>query len=187
MTHPDPTGEEAMDAIRQVHEAWLAAELHGDVEGVLRLCTPDVRWLVPGRPVVEGREAGRRLLEADQVDLLDVRSEDLRIEQSEELAVKTSRYETRYGAAGQEGNVRGTYLWSRLTAAGRMTPYGQRHVDAARADGRWDAAYAPIRSATEATIPDDPARPSRRTRGRGKRSGPSDARISLRLRFARTP
>ena len=54
-------------------------------------------------------------------------------------------------------------LWSqinrdhvaRLTAAGRMTPHGQRQVDAARADGRWDAAYAPIRSATEATIPED--------------------------------
>ncbi len=31
----------------------------------------------------------------------------------------------------------------RLTNAGRMTPHGQRHVDAAKADGRWDAAYAP--------------------------------------------
>lgn len=44
---------------------------------------------------------------------------------------------------------------ARLTAAGRMTPHGQREVDAARADGRWDAAYAPIRSATEAGIPAD--------------------------------
>ena len=44
---------------------------------------------------------------------------------------------------------------ARLTAAGRMTPHGQRQVDAAMADGRWDAAYAPIRSATEATLPDD--------------------------------
>lgn len=44
---------------------------------------------------------------------------------------------------------------ARLTAAGRMTPHGQRQVDAAKADGRWDAAYAPIRRATEATIPDD--------------------------------
>lgn len=32
---------------------------------------------------------------------------------------------------------------------------GQRQVDAAKADGRWNAAYAPIRAATEATIPDD--------------------------------
>jgi uncharacterized protein YdeI (YjbR/CyaY-like superfamily) len=44
---------------------------------------------------------------------------------------------------------------ARLTAAGRMTPHGQRQVDAAKADGRWDAAYAPIRSATKETIPDD--------------------------------
>jgi uncharacterized protein YdeI (YjbR/CyaY-like superfamily) len=44
---------------------------------------------------------------------------------------------------------------ARLTAAGRMTPHGQRQIDAAKADGRWDAAYAPIRSASEASIPDD--------------------------------
>jgi uncharacterized protein YdeI (YjbR/CyaY-like superfamily) len=44
---------------------------------------------------------------------------------------------------------------ARLTAAGRMTPHGQRQVDAAKADGRCDAAYAPIRSATKDTIPDD--------------------------------
>jgi uncharacterized protein YdeI (YjbR/CyaY-like superfamily) len=34
---------------------------------------------------------------------------------------------------------------ARLTAAGRMTPHGQKHIDAAKADGRWDAAYAPMR------------------------------------------
>jgi uncharacterized protein YdeI (YjbR/CyaY-like superfamily) len=44
---------------------------------------------------------------------------------------------------------------ARLTAAGRMTEHGQRQVDAAKADGRWDAAYAPIRSATRATLPAD--------------------------------
>ena len=43
----------------------------------------------------------------------------------------------------------------RLTAAGRMQPAGQQQVDAAKADGRWDAAYAPIRSASAASIPDD--------------------------------
>jgi uncharacterized protein YdeI (YjbR/CyaY-like superfamily) len=43
----------------------------------------------------------------------------------------------------------------RLTKAGRMQPAGQRQVDAAKADGRWDAAYAPIRRASAASIPDD--------------------------------
>jgi uncharacterized protein YdeI (YjbR/CyaY-like superfamily) len=36
-----------------------------------------------------------------------------------------------------------------------MTLHGQRHVDAAKADGRWAAAYAPMRTATEANIPRD--------------------------------
>ena len=44
---------------------------------------------------------------------------------------------------------------ARLTKAGRMTPHGQKQIDAARADGRWAAAYAPIRSASEAGIPKD--------------------------------
>jgi uncharacterized protein YdeI (YjbR/CyaY-like superfamily) len=44
---------------------------------------------------------------------------------------------------------------ARLTAAGRMTAAGQQQVDAAKADGRWDAAYAPIRGMTHDTIPDD--------------------------------
>jgi uncharacterized protein YdeI (YjbR/CyaY-like superfamily) len=44
---------------------------------------------------------------------------------------------------------------ARLRAAGRMTPHGQRHVEAAKADGRWANAYAPSRLARTATIPDD--------------------------------
>ena len=103
--------EAAFEAIRQVHETWLAAELRGDVEGVLRLCTPDVRWLVPGRPILEGREAGRQLLQPADLELLDIRATDLRIEHSGELAFKTCRYETRYHAGGQEGMARGTHLW----------------------------------------------------------------------------
>ena len=44
---------------------------------------------------------------------------------------------------------------ARLTTAGRMTPHGQRQVDAAKADGRWEAAYAPMRSASQETMPED--------------------------------
>ena len=54
-------------------------------------------------------------------------------------------------------------LWSqinrghvkRLTLAGRMQPPGQKQVDAAKKDGRWKAAYAPIRVTTRGTIPAD--------------------------------
>ncbi|MDB5428985.1 MAG: hypothetical protein JWP35_101 [Caulobacter sp.] len=40
----------------------------------------------------------------------------------------------------------------KLIKAGRMTARGRRGVDAAKADGRWAAAYQP---ASKATIPDD--------------------------------
>lgn len=39
-----------------------------------------------------------------------------------------------------------------LTAAGRMRPRGLAEVEAAKADGRWEAAYAP---ASTITVPDD--------------------------------
>jgi uncharacterized protein YdeI (YjbR/CyaY-like superfamily) len=41
---------------------------------------------------------------------------------------------------------------ARLAAADRMTEHGLRHVEAAKADGRWDAAYAP---GSQMTIPED--------------------------------
>src|SRR5690349_22649281 len=44
---------------------------------------------------------------------------------------------------------------ARLTRAGRMTPAGQAQVDAAKADGRWDAAYAPMRAASKDALPAD--------------------------------
>lgn len=44
---------------------------------------------------------------------------------------------------------------ARLTKAGRMTPHGQRQIDAAKTDGRWAAAYAPIARTSKDTIPAD--------------------------------
>jgi uncharacterized protein YdeI (YjbR/CyaY-like superfamily) len=57
---------------------------------------------------------------------------------------------------------KGKSIWSkinrdrvaRLTAAGRMTPHGQRHIDAAKGDGRWHAAYR-MHGTTPASLPDD--------------------------------
>lgn len=40
---------------------------------------------------------------------------------------------------------------ARLTEAGRMTGHGQKHIEAAKTDGRWDAAYR-IKGST---LPDD--------------------------------
>lgn len=44
---------------------------------------------------------------------------------------------------------------ARLIAAGRMTEHGQRQIDLAKADGRWQAAYAPIRKVSVDAMPPD--------------------------------
>ena len=44
---------------------------------------------------------------------------------------------------------------ARLIEAGRMTPRGLREVEAAKADGRWDAAYASARNSTADSLPAD--------------------------------
>jgi uncharacterized protein YdeI (YjbR/CyaY-like superfamily) len=54
-------------------------------------------------------------------------------------------------------------LWSqvnckhvaRLIEAGRMTPAGHAEIERAKKDGRWSAAYAPMRSASVEGIPPD--------------------------------
>ena len=62
---------------------------------------------------------------------------------------------------------------ARLTAEGRMTSYGLRQVDAAKADGRWDAAYAPIRMPAKRLFPKTCAPPSRPIPARARRSARS--------------
>ena len=44
---------------------------------------------------------------------------------------------------------------ARLIAEGRMTRHGQAQIDAAKKDGRWKAAYAPIRAASAERVPPD--------------------------------
>ena len=45
-----------------------------------------------------------------------------------------------------------------LIAAGRMTPHGHAQIDAAKQDGRWKAAYAPIRAVSADNLPADLAK-----------------------------
>jgi uncharacterized protein YdeI (YjbR/CyaY-like superfamily) len=44
---------------------------------------------------------------------------------------------------------------ARLKKAGRMTPHGQAQIDAAKKDGRWGKAYAPIRKSSAESLPPD--------------------------------
>jgi uncharacterized protein YdeI (YjbR/CyaY-like superfamily) len=72
---------------------------------------------------------------------------------------------------------------ARLTREGRMTPHGRRQVDAAKADGRWDAAYAPMRNTSASTMPAD-LRAAINANPRARKTFESLGRMSLfRLAF----
>jgi uncharacterized protein YdeI (YjbR/CyaY-like superfamily) len=67
---------------------------------------------------------------------------------------------------------------ARLVKAGRMTEHGRKHVAAAKGDGRWDAAYAPMRAATPDSLPDD-LRAAIDANARAKKRLPSLGRVDL--------
>lgn len=110
-----------LEAIRGVHEDWIAAELRGDWHAVLALCTDDVRWLAPNSPIVEGKDAGRRFFEDSLVRLEEIRTTDMRVDGTEKLAYKTCRYETRFRAQSGSGQgvAQGTHLWILRRVEGR--------------------------------------------------------------------
>jgi len=73
-----------------------------------------------------------------------------------------------------------------LTAAGRLTPHGQKQVDIAKADGRWDAAYAPIRSASADSVPPDLRKAIKANARARKTLATLNARTCSRSHFALT-
>ena len=135
---PDPKKIKAFKT-EAAFEAWLRANHARETEIWLRIYKKD-----SGKPTVTNAQALDVALCWGWIDGLRKALDDESFLQ---------RYSPR----------RARSLWSqinrdhigRLTAAKRMMPSGMRQVDAAKADGRWDGAYAPMRAATRATIPSD--------------------------------
>jgi uncharacterized protein (TIGR02246 family) len=104
---------EDVEAIKQIHRRWIEAELSGNAVGVLRFCTDDVRWMVPGSEVLVGKEAARQLLVHPETGIVDIQTEDVEVSGSGDIAYKTSKYTTRFVAGGRDTEevARGSHLW----------------------------------------------------------------------------
>jgi ketosteroid isomerase-like protein len=100
-------------AIREIHDAWLAAELRGDAPEILDLCTEDVRWVPPSGPMLSGKRAANALLGANGPTIEEIRTLDLEVDGRGAIACKTCRYETRLRApsGGVSQVARGRHLW----------------------------------------------------------------------------
>jgi uncharacterized protein YdeI (YjbR/CyaY-like superfamily) len=135
---PDPKRIKAFRT-EAAFEAWLAANHSRETEIWLRVYKKD-----SGRPTVTCAQALDVALCWGWIDAIRKS-----FDEESFLQRYTPRKPKSVWSQINRENI------ARLTAAGRMTPHGQRQVDAAIADGRWAAAYAPIRSASKESIPDD--------------------------------
>lgn len=106
-------GEADELSIRDLHDAWVAAEQRGDAEAVLSLCTEDVEWMPPGGPSIFGRDAGRDLLLTPAVRLLSIQITGFVLDGAEGRAIKACRYETVFELTETRirGVARGTHTW----------------------------------------------------------------------------
>ena len=114
--------------------AWLAQH-HGDSGGV---------WLVTAKKGTAGVGRAEALEEALCHGWIDGQA------RSRDDATYLQRYTPRRSRSAW--SQRNTKIVERLTAEGRMHPAGLAEVERAKADGRWDAAYA---GSATIEVPDD--------------------------------
>jgi uncharacterized protein YdeI (YjbR/CyaY-like superfamily) len=114
--------------------AWLERH-HGESDGV---------WLVTAKKGVAGVSRDEALEEALCHGWIDGQA------RTRDDATYLQRYTPR--RARSAWSQRNTKIVERLTAEGRMHPAGLAEVERAKADGRWEAAYA---GSATIEVPDD--------------------------------
>ena len=98
----------------RVHQEWIDAELRGDVELLLNLCTDDIQFLVPGAELVAGKAAVRAFVERNESQVLSIDTADVHFEVGKNLAFKTCRFTTRLALPERgvsEAKVSGIHAW----------------------------------------------------------------------------
>jgi ketosteroid isomerase-like protein len=105
--------DQDVEAIKDIHDRWIAKELEGNSSQLVDFCTNDIQWILPdARPVV-GKEAVANYLDAFKVEIKEAEVTDLWIRGSDSLAYLTSNYRSRFLTEGtsEMHEVAGTHLW----------------------------------------------------------------------------
>ena len=107
--------EQDVRTIRDIHHHWLSEERRGNPVAVLQWCTDDVRWIPPDSPVLAGKEAIRKWLESNKMEIKSLESTNLQITGSGSVAYKTGDYSTTFVDPNNSEiyRVSGTHLWGR--------------------------------------------------------------------------
>ena len=102
-----------VEAIKDIHDRWIAKELEGNSSQVVDFCTNDIQWIPPDARPVAGREAVANYLNAFKVEIKEVEVTDLWIRGADSLAYLTSNYRSRFLTedTSEMHEVAGTHLW----------------------------------------------------------------------------
>ena len=105
--------EQDVRAIQEIHNRWLHEERTGNPAGVLQWCTEDVKWILPDSPVLAGKEAIRKWLESNEVEIKSLEVTNLQIHGSGSVAYKIGDYSTSYvdPHSSEIYRASGTHLW----------------------------------------------------------------------------
>lgn len=99
--------------ILQIHNEWIGLEESGKEEGILKLCSKDVVWLVPGLGELQGVEEVRAYLTGQPETVIgSIDTSNVALEVSNELALKRARFCTTFIDGGKEAKVTGAHIWT---------------------------------------------------------------------------
>jgi len=95
--------------ILDVQRRWVDAEVSGDVDRIVHLCTEDVVCLPQGAVPLRGRQAISSLWSIEDPQIASIDISDVEISGFDATAIKVARFETRFAAQGEP--VSGYHVW----------------------------------------------------------------------------
>jgi ketosteroid isomerase-like protein len=93
--------------ILELHHTWIEAELRGDIDSILRMCSEEIRFFPPNSKSVEGKSAISTLLQNELQLIEKIETFNVEIDISGNLAYKTASFITHVKSETYEGN----HLW----------------------------------------------------------------------------
>ncbi len=107
--------KEVKSAIQAVNNTFMQAWEEGDAEAVARLYTPDAKFMVPGMPPLEGREAIQNYIQGGMdsgLASIELTAHEIQSHGSNAHEVGTFTLTTANGETADRGNY--VVIWKRI-------------------------------------------------------------------------
>jgi ketosteroid isomerase-like protein len=79
-----------------IHDEWIHSEQQGDVDSLEKFLTDDVICVPEGGIRIEGKANVLNFLKTDEIQIIEIKTENLEIRGNEQIAYKVADFETRF-------------------------------------------------------------------------------------------